>query len=180
MPALLSAFLSLHKVSESPVFVRRSACWYRAHYSLCNPLVNLGHNVHRCALTKAPLCRVDLPLLWKWKAGDSVTSNENRTSHPTGCSRHLESRPLQLERHRMTWTKKICFQWINEHMCLLSQQQTDRLPAAVLFSQDNWTLHDLGFLPKNTSDLLGKVGGCDFLRNKINKAGMMNSEVKDY
>lgn len=148
MPALLSAFLSLHTVSKSPVFVFWSAWRYLAHYSVCNPSVNLGHNVHWCTLTKAPLCHVYLSFPWKWKAEDRVTSNEKRTSHPIGFS----SPPGIQATATKTSTAKLGLNGkrksaprINMHARLLCQQQIDKLPATVLFSLrsgDNWTLHD--------------------------------------
>ncbi len=58
-PALLSAFLSLHAVSESPAFVICSAWWYSARYSLCKTFSESGPQCpYWRTLTKAPLFHV--------------------------------------------------------------------------------------------------------------------------
>lgn len=59
LPALLSAFLSLHTVSESPAFVIWSAWWYSAHYSLCKTFSESGPQCpYWRTVTKAPLFHV--------------------------------------------------------------------------------------------------------------------------
>lgn len=79
---------------------------------------------YSCALTKAPFCRVCISSQWQWKAGDTVTSNEEWTSHPIGYPVYLESRPLEQKQQRMSWgIQKMCV-----------SQQRHRWSAAVLLS----------------------------------------------
>lgn len=53
-------------------------------------------------LTKAPLFHVYMSFPWQWKAGDTVTANEERTSHPIGFSVYLESRPHWQKQHKIS------------------------------------------------------------------------------
>lgn len=114
---MLSAFLSLHTVRESPAFVIWSALWFSAHYSLCKPLVYLGHNIHTDMLTKAPLFNVyisssgsekqeiQLPLMRKRLHTPLAVLS---TWNPGHCSRkHHEITSVPNKRSKCAWRRNI-------------------------------------------------------------------------
>lgn len=56
---------------------------------------------HRHMLTKTPLLHAYLPCSGSEKHQDTVTSNEQRTSHPIGFPVYLESGPAREHRHQI-------------------------------------------------------------------------------
>jgi len=79
-----------------------------------------------------PVC---ISFRWPWKAGDTVTSNEERTSHPIGCSLYLESRPLWQKHYKISSDsdsghnkKSKCTQrWRGMHVSRAFNSMTDDL-----------------------------------------------------